>query len=98
MANQRVRTSKFISLVLRHRPKMIGLVLDVGGWVPVDALLAGMNARGMPIDLAVLEQVVAEKDKQRFGFNAERTKIRANQGHSITVELGLQPRTPPDWL
>lgn len=60
MANQRVRTSKFISLVLRHRPKMIGLVLDVGGWVPVDALLAGMNARGMPIDLAVLEQVVAE--------------------------------------
>jgi putative RNA 2'-phosphotransferase len=93
-----MRYSKFMSLVLRHRPKLIGLNLDEGGWARVDALLAGMNAKGMPVDLAVLEQVVAENDKQRFTFNADRTKIRANQGHSIAVALDLPPRTPPDCL
>ena len=93
-----VRYSKFISLVLRHRPKLIGLDLDEGGWASVDALLSGMNAKDMPIDLPLLERIVAENDKQRFIFNAGRTKIRANQGHTVTVDLGLQPRTPPDHL
>jgi len=93
-----VRYSKFISLVLRHKPQSIGLVLDEGGWASVDALLAGMRAKGLSVDRETLERVVAENDKQRFAFNADHSKIRANQGHSIAVDLGLQPRTPPDLL
>ena len=98
MDSDLIHYSRFISLVLRHRPKLIGLVMDEGGWVRVDALLNGMNQKGMPIDLDLLERIVAENDKQRFAFNADRTKIRANQGHTITVDLGLPPQAPPDWL
>jgi len=98
MDNNLVRYSKFISLVLRHQPQLIGLAMDESGWVNVDDLLAGINAKGMPIDRALLERVVAENDKKRFAFNDDGTKIRASQGHSISVDLGLQPRTPPDRL
>jgi putative RNA 2'-phosphotransferase len=98
MNNELIRYSKFMSLVLRHRPGLIGLSMDEGGWVHVESLLLGMNAKGLPIDMNLLERVVAENDKQRFIFNADRTKIRANQGHTIAVDLGLQPRTPPDIL
>ncbi len=93
-----VELSKFLSLVLRHRPQMLGLTLDSSGWVSVDVLLGAMHARGRGIDRARLERVVAENDKQRFSFSADGTMIRANQGHSIPVELGLAPRTPPDVL
>jgi putative RNA 2'-phosphotransferase len=98
MHNELVRYSKFISLVLRHRPKLIGLDMDEGGWVSVDSLIAGMNAKGMPIGLDLLERVVSENDKSRFVFNADRSKIRANQGHTIKIDLGLQPLNPPDIL
>lgn len=93
-----VKFSKFLSLVLRHRPQTLGLTLDSSGWVAVDVLLAAMRARGMAVDQAKLERVVAENDKQRFAFSEDGTKIRANQGHSIQVALGLEPRTPPDLL
>ncbi len=93
-----IRWSKFLSLVLRHRPQKLELTLDSGGWVDVDTLLAAMLARGMAFDRALLERVVAENDKQRFAFSEDGTKIHANQGHSIPVVLDLAPRTPPDLL
>lgn len=98
MDQQLVRLSKFMSLVLRHRPQEAGLILDEGGWAEVDALLAAMNRKGMAVDRALLERVVVENDKQRFALSADGTKIRANQGHSIPVDLGLPPVTPPDLL
>lgn len=93
-----VHLSKFLSLVLRHKPQELGLALDSGGWVEVNTLLAAMRARGMAMDRERLERVVAENDKQRFTFSSDGTKIRANQGHSIPVQLGLAPRTPPELL
>lgn len=92
------RISKFLSLVLRHEPHLAGLTLDPAGWVAVDALLAGAETAGQPISRADLERVVAESDKQRFTFSADRSHIRAAQGHSVEVELGLEPRTPPETL
>ena len=90
--------SKFLSLVLRHQPETIGLSLDENGWADVDTLLAGMNEKGLRIDRAVLEFVVASNAKQRFTFDETGNKIRANQGHSIEVDLNLQPVEPPEIL
>jgi putative RNA 2'-phosphotransferase len=93
-----VRTSKFLSLHLRHRPERLGLALEPGGWVSVDALLTAAARHGYPISLAELEEVVARNDKQRFSFDASRTRIRANQGHSVPVDLELEPVEPPPVL
>ena len=90
-------TSKFISLILRHRPEVIGITLDEHGWANVDELLAGIN-RTRPLDMAGLEEIVRTDEKQRYSFNADRTKIRANQGHSVPVDVELQPVTPPALL
>lgn len=90
--------SKLLSLVLRHRPEAIGLSLDEGGWAKVDELLLRLQAAGKPIDCAVLEEIVAKSDKKRFAFSSDRTRIRASQGHSIGVDLGLQPAAPPPQL
>lgn len=93
-----VNTSKLLSYVLRHRPDSIGLQLDANGWANVDVLLARLAAHGKPVARDLLERVVADNDKQRFAFDAGRTRIRASQGHSIDVELGLVPIEPPDVL
>ena len=93
-----VRFSKFLSLVLRHDPGQIGLTLDSGGWVDVMTLLAVANQAGFKITPAQLAEVVAQNDKQRFRFSEDGTRIRANQGHSVTVELGLTPQAPPTVL
>lgn len=85
--------SKFLSLVLRHKPETIGIKLDANGWANVEEIL-----RGMKIDMAALEKVVAENDKQRFSFNADKTKIRANQGHSVKVDVELAEKVPPEFL
>ena len=90
--------SKFLSLVLRHKPEEIGLELDPQGWASTEELLAKMQARGFSIDLAILQQVVKENDKQRFKLSEDLSRIRANQGHSIHIELGLTPQVPPDVL
>lgn len=92
------KTSKFLSLVLRHEPGKIGLVLDAAGWVAVDELLAACAAHGVKLDRALLETVVRQNDKQRFSFSADGTRIRANQGHSVEIELGYAPATPPELL
>jgi len=93
-----VNTSKLLSYVLRHRPDSIGLQLDANGWVDVDELLHCLAEHGKPVTRDLLDRVVAENDKQRFAFDAQRARIRASQGHSIDVELGLQPAPPPDVL
>ena len=89
-------SSKLLSLVLRHRPELVGLTLDEGGWVGVDELLAGLAGHGRPMTRAQLEQLVATSDKQRFTLREGR--IRAAQGHSVPVDLGLVPVEPPDLL
>ena len=88
--------SKLLSLVLRHRPELVGVDLDAGGWVDVDVLLAGLAAHGRPMTRAQLERVVTSDDKQRFLLRDGR--IRASQGHSVPVDLGLEPVPPPDVL
>lgn len=94
--------SKFLSLVLRHKPQTIGISLDSQGWVSVDLLIEKLNqhpaTREKGITRAIIEQVVATNDKKRFSFSYDGTKIRANQGHSIPVDLGLVAETPPPIL
>lgn len=98
MSDQNVRKSKFLSLVLRHEPARAGIVLDAAGWVEVDALLRGCAAAGTRISRDELERIVAQSDKQRFAFSEDRLRIRANQGHSVEVELQLAPQVPPAVL
>ncbi|HEX8148217.1 MAG TPA: RNA 2'-phosphotransferase [Pyrinomonadaceae bacterium] len=92
------KTSKFLSLVLRHEPGLIGITLDSAGWVPVSELLRACRAHGQPFTLEELREVVARNDKQRFSFSEDRRKIRANQGHSVPVDLGYSPAVPPSVL
>lgn len=98
MSKELVRVSKLLSLVLRHEPQQIGIMLDSAGWVAVDELLAAVNRAGWSVTRAQLQQVVAENDKQRFRFSDDGLRIRANQGHSVEVALELSPKTPPDLL
>ncbi len=91
-------TSKFLSLVLRHQPETIGITLDDAGWVRVDELLSALSRHGKAISQASLEEVVNTNDKQRFSFSTDGLRIRANQGHSVEIELGYQPATPPEIL
>ena len=91
-------TSKFISLILRHKPEAIGITLDEHGWANVEELLAGMNRAGTDIDVELLQKIVAEDEKRRYSFNEDMTLIRANQGHSIPVDVELEEVAPPDIL
>lgn len=98
MANRDVQLSKFLSLVLRHKPQEIGISLDPAGWVEVDELLRACTGRGMPLTRERLNAIVADNDKQRFAFSPDGRRIRANQGHSVGVELGYEPAVPPEIL
>lgn len=90
--------SKFLSLVLRHQPELIGIVLDDAGWTDVDTLLAKAGAKGTSITRDELVEIVKSSDKQRFALSPDGTRIRANQGHSVEVELDLPPTPPPAVL
>lgn len=90
--------SKFVSLILRHKPEVIGVKLDKNGWLDVDALIEGSVAKGKEMDLPILEMLVASDEKQRYSFNTDKTAIRANQGHSVKVDLELEPSKPPKIL
>lgn len=89
---------KFLALVLRHKPGVIGLELDREGWIKVDALLAGCRKKGIDLDRNALNRIVAEDGKGRYRFSPEGERIRACQGHSLPVDLSLQPVTPPKYL
>lgn len=92
------RISKYLSLVLRHEPAAAGVTLDAEGWVAVDDLLAGAARHGFSFTVAELAAVVKTSDKQRFALSADAKQIRANQGHSVAVDLGLSPEAPPALL
>ena len=87
------KASKFLSLVLRHKPEKIGITLDRHGWARVQEILLGMN-----LSLEDLEYIVETDEKGRYRFNEDRTLIRANQGHSIDVDMGYEPQVPPEFL
>ncbi|MGW7263107.1 RNA 2'-phosphotransferase [Streptomyces sp. NPDC054842] len=91
-----VKVSKYLSKHLRHQPERIGLTLGEGGWVEIEALIAAAAAHGFPFSRAELDHVVATNDKRRFAV--EGTRIRASQGHSVEVDLGLPTATPPAYL
>ena len=94
-----VRLSKYLSRILRHQPQEAGLTLEPGGWVDVLSLIANAKKyNNVRITRQALEEVVHNNDKQRFAFNATGDKIRANQGHSVEIDLQLQPVVPPAEL
>jgi putative RNA 2'-phosphotransferase len=98
MRRDLISISKFLSLVLRHEPQIVGITLDSDGWVDVDNLLTACEKHGKRITRQQLDETVATNDKKRFAFSADGRRIRANQGHSVPVDLGLVPREPPELL
>lgn len=90
-------TSRFLSLTLRHKPRAIGITLDEHGWANVSELIEGIS-KHQPFNMAMLEEIVATDNKQRYSFNVDKTLIRANQGHSIPVDVELEETVPPDVL
>lgn len=96
---QEVQLSKFLSLILRHNPSVVGLEMDSAGWVDTKELLNAINATdNHQIDLPLLQKIVDHNNKNRFGFNEDLSRIRANQGHSIEVDLEYEKIEPPEYL
>lgn len=92
-----IDTSRFVSLILRHKPDTIGITLDEHGWANVDQLIDGISKQ-REFSMELLEEIVNTDNKQRYSFNEDKTLIRANQGHSIPVDVELTETTPPDIL
>lgn len=90
--------SKYISLILRHKPEVIGITLDEHGWANVSELVTGIRKDNPEFDIEVLEEIVVTDSKQRYSFNEDKTLIRANQGHSIPVDVELEEKQPPKFL
>ena len=90
-------TSKYISLILRHKPETIGITLDEHGWADVGELISGI-AKTHKMNMDILEEIVSTDEKRRYSFNDDKTKIRANQGHSIQVDVELEEMRPPEIL
>lgn len=98
MSKSEINISKFLSLVLRHKPETIGIQLDPNGWVEVNELIEKANNYGIKFDREALNHIVATNSKKRFAFNDTFDKIRASQGHSIEIELGYISQKPPEFL
>ncbi len=100
MSNERqiAHISKFLSLILRHKPETINIELDENGWADVKTLIVQSNLQGVEFDLELLKHVVETNSKKRFAFNETFDKIRASQGHSIDIELGYENQKPPQIL
>ncbi len=97
-AKETTQTSKFLSLVLRHEPERIGLKLDSAGWVNVEDLLEALSRNGFALTREQLNHIVETNSKKRFAFSEDGLRIRANQGHSVDVDLQYEPQTPPELL
>jgi putative RNA 2'-phosphotransferase len=97
-AQRLVKVSKYLSKHLRHQPQRLGITLDDAGWIDVSDLLAACARHNFPVTRAELNEVVKKNDKQRFAFDPTGTRIRANQGHSVAVDLQLPPAQPPAVL
>ena len=92
------KISKYISCILRHKPELIGITLEKNGaWADVGQLIKGVSKR-YPINREILEEIVAQDEKQRYSFNADKTKIRANQGHTVDVQIPFRELPPPEIL
>lgn len=89
--------SKYLALILRHKPQTIGITLNEHGWANVEELIAGIQ-KDRPFNMEILEQIVATDDKGRYSFNDDKTLIRANQGHSVHVDVELEQKEPPETL
>lgn len=98
MANKNDKLSVFISLILRHKPETIGISLDGTGYAKVDELIEGVNQTGRNLDFDTLQSIVDEDKKNRYSFNPDKTLIRANQGHSVPVNVPLTELEPPEFL
>lgn len=96
--NNLVKLGKYLSLILRHKPDVIGIELDKHGWASVDELIEGINKTGRFINEEILDEIVETNNKKRYQYNDDHTKIRANQGHSINVDVDLKERIPPNLL
>lgn len=90
-------TSKYLCLILRHKPETIGITLDAHGWANVKDLIKGVN-KTHKLDMEILEEIVSTDEKQRYSFNEDKTMIRANQGHSVNVDVELEEAEPPEYL
>jgi putative RNA 2'-phosphotransferase len=95
---QKKKISKFLSYVLRHHPELIGLDLDEKGWANVEELITKSTNDSQGFTFEELNEIVETNDKKRFIFNEDKTRIRANQGHSIDIDLALKPQQPPEFL
>jgi putative RNA 2'-phosphotransferase len=93
-----VKISKYLSKHLRHQPERLGLNLETGGWVKIEDLLAALKRNNFPVSREELNEVVEKNDKKRFSFDEKGEKIRANQGHSVEIDLQLEAKTPPETL
>ena len=98
MRQSLVKRSRFLSLILRHRPEVVDLTLDENGWVPIDILLDALKNQKHSLTRAELDEIVATNNKKRFAISEDGQRIRARQGHSLDIDLGLQPSTPPPIL
>ena len=99
MSDSLTGTSRFISFILRHKPEVIGITPDEHGWADVDDMIAGINQSGKyKIDRDMLDEIVRTDEKQRYSYNEDHTLIRANQGHSIPVDVELEEVEPPEFL
>jgi len=92
------KVSIFISLVLRHKPEVANIKLDSHGWAKVNELITGLKIKFPEINMSILEEIVATDSKHRYSFNNDKTMIRANQGHSVNVEVELKEVNPPEIL
>ncbi len=96
--NEKIRISRFLSLVLRHKPSEAGIRLDENGWADVGELIEGVRNRDRNLTMDLLREIVATDDKNRYAFSDDLRKIRANQGHSVAIDLKLKPVEPPEFL
>lgn len=90
--------SRYMSLILRHRPEVISISLDEHGWADVDDMINGIAEKNEGFNMEILEEIVKTDNKQRYSFNADKTLIRANQGHSVPVDVELDEKEPPESL
>ncbi|MEL7145645.1 MAG: RNA 2'-phosphotransferase [Bacteroidota bacterium] len=93
-----VKTSKKLSLILRHEPQVIGIEMDENGWVNVEELIRKFSEKFFPINRSLVDEVVATNNKKRFSFDDSGHKIRANQGHTVAVDVQLEESEPPALL
>ena len=92
------KLSRYLSYILRHHPEAVGISLDEHGWANVEALIEGISEKKKGFDREILEEIVRTDEKQRYSFSEDGTRIRANQGHSVLVDVNLEQKDPPEYL